>query len=330
MSTTPNTQLATTKEDRLVTYRAFGSDAEVKLSIGIVRSYLCKPTRQGVQASEADCMNFMMMCKARALNPFERDCFLVGYDGRNGAEFSIITAISAFLKRAEASAEFDGLESGVIVKDKDGAIVDRVGDFTLDGDEILGGWAKVHKKNIRIPIVARLNLRARYKDNQFWNNDKAGMIVKCAESDALRTAFPTKLGGLYVEPERRDDMRVVTGAASDVQHVAPIPGKPDLGLPPPRMEQEEEQEPPPAGKAEEPPRGYTEEERKALLDEVNELRDKAGFSMADFKKHAVAGGFAKREEMVNNYTAETLVAIREGFERGTFAAAAAAAAQQSA
>lgn len=193
-------------EDKTVTFTAFGSDTEVKLSIAMVRKFLCKPTAKGCVPNDADCMGFMMLCQARALNPWERDAFLVGYDSRdNGPEFSVITAISAFTKRAESSSDFDGLESGVIVKTKDGAIEYREGDFYLDGETIVGGWANVYKKNVRIPYKSRLRLQARYKDTKFWKSDTAGMIVKNAEADALRMAFPTKLGGLYLAGEIGND-----------------------------------------------------------------------------------------------------------------------------
>jgi phage recombination protein Bet len=309
-----------TVEEREVSYRAFGSDVTVKLSMGIVRKYLCKPTKKGVQPSDADCMNFMMMCSARALNPFERDAFLVGYDSHNGPEFSIITAISAFQKRAEASDDFDGIESGVIVKDAAGAVVDREGDFMFEGDEVLGGWAKVHRKNLKYPFKARLNLRNRYKDNKFWNDDRAGMIVKCAEADALRMAFPTKLGGLYIESEARErDVTppettspkigsarpAVLGGGSPLNAANFTESRQQATVP---VEAEEAQrEPQPEQECEPETPTYSEADRQKLFDELQEIR--GNVSMADFKKRIEALGF-ELPTMFSKTPAPLLAAIK--------------------
>lgn len=189
-------------ENRLTEYIPFGADQAIKLSVKIVQNMLCKPTRSGAIVDETQAMRFIMMCKARKLNPFEGDAFLVGYDTKDGPDFSIITAHQAFLKRAEIHPEYDGMESGVIVLSKDGKdLIDREGDFFLEGETLLGGWAIVFFKNRKHPTKRRLKLSARQKNTSIWSNDAAGMIVKCAEADALRSSFPTLLGSLYVQEE---------------------------------------------------------------------------------------------------------------------------------
>ena len=73
----------------------------------------------------------------------------IGYDGKNGPVFSLITAHQAFLKRAEASPDFDGMTSGILVRRDDDTIEEREGDFHLRDEvqNVVGGWAKVfHKK----------------------------------------------------------------------------------------------------------------------------------------------------------------------------------------
>merc|ERR1711991_914366 len=60
-------------------------------------------------------MDFLMLCRARKLNPFEGDAYLVGYDSKDGAKFSLITSHQALLKRAELCQQFDGMESGLIL-----------------------------------------------------------------------------------------------------------------------------------------------------------------------------------------------------------------------
>jgi phage recombination protein Bet len=175
----------------------------VKLSAGIIRSLIASPTKSGAQPSDRDCVKFMALCKSRALNPFEGDAFLLGYDGKDGAQFSLITAHQAFLKRAESSPEFDGIESGIVVRlsGKDGSVVERVGDLRYDGETLLGGWATVFFKNKSRPMKKILDVRKFSKPFGVWQSNPEGMIAKCAEADALRSSFPNKLGGCYLREE---------------------------------------------------------------------------------------------------------------------------------
>jgi phage recombination protein Bet len=188
--------------DREVEYTPFMAKESIKLSARMVLRFLCTPTRSGQVCSERDAMKFIMLCKARGLNPWEGDAYIVGYDGKDGPQFSLITAHQAFLKRAETHPEYDGMDSGVIVKDAAGEVVNREGDLVLDDDQTLvGGWATIHFKNRKHPMKKRLKLSTFSTGRSRWEKDPAGMIVKCAEADALRSAFPNSLGGMYLEGE---------------------------------------------------------------------------------------------------------------------------------
>jgi phage recombination protein Bet len=197
--TKPNTE-----EKAIVEFVPFGADSKVKLSIEIVKRLICVKTKSGKVCSDDDAIKFMALCHARKLNPFEGDCYLIGYDGHYGPTFSLITAHQAFLKRAELNPEYDGMQSGVVVE-RGGKIVDIEGDFIVTGDKLLGGWATVYFKNRKHPMFKRVRLQRFQKGFGVWQDDPAGMICKCAEADALRSSFPTMLGGLYIAAERRDD-----------------------------------------------------------------------------------------------------------------------------
>lgn len=56
-----------------------------------------------------------------------------------------------------------------------------------------------------------------------WAVDPAGMICKCAEADALRSSFPTLLGGLYMRDEMDPES---TGTI--IEMVSAPRGKPNL------------------------------------------------------------------------------------------------------
>jgi len=188
--------------DREVEYVPFMAKEPIRLTPRMVLRFLCTPTRSGKVCTEEQATKFVMLCKARGLNPWEGDAYLVGYDTQNGPPtFSLITAHQAFLKRAEVHPEYDGMESGVIVRDEAGQVVDRQGDFYLDGDTLLGGWATVYFKNRKHPMQKRVRLATFCKGFGRWKDDPAGMIVKCAEADALRSAFPNTLGGMFLDDE---------------------------------------------------------------------------------------------------------------------------------
>lgn len=186
--------------DRSVEYVPFLSEQQIKLTPRMVLRFMCKPTKSGKKATLEQALHFCMLCKARGLNPWEGDAFIVGYDTNNGPEFSLITAHQAFLKRAEVHPEYDGMQSGVIVR-RGTDVVEEEGDFFLEGDVLLGGWAKILFKNRATPTYKRLKLGTFDKGFGRWNTDPAGMIVKCAEADGLRSAFPNSLGGMYLEDE---------------------------------------------------------------------------------------------------------------------------------
>lgn len=200
-------------------YTPLAERESIKLSKQIILKYLSHPTRSGARPGDEEVMKFMMLCRSRALNPFEGDAYLLGYDGKNGPEFSIVTAIQALYKRAESNPDYDGIESGVIVKSKEGEVVERPGDFIYAGDALLGGWARVWRKSQSHPTVERLNLENRDKGRSQWVNDKAGMIVKCAEAGALRRAFPNQMSALYIAGEVIPDGR--NGVDADVVDATP-------------------------------------------------------------------------------------------------------------
>lgn len=198
-----------------IEYIPFLSKEKIKLSPNLVIKFLCRPTKAGAVCSYEQAIRFMMLCRARQLNPWEGDAFIVGYDTRDGAEFNLVTAHQSFLKRAEVHPEYDGMESGVVVKHNESEqVMDVAGDFIPDDCTLVGGWAKVHFKNRKIPTYRRLDVKTFDKGFAQWNQNKAGMICKCAEADALRSSFPNSLGGMYMDGEMLMNAVVGPEAAS--------------------------------------------------------------------------------------------------------------------
>lgn len=194
-------QVQVVQTTREVEFVPYGSADKIKLNISIVKNLICVPTKSGKTCSDNDAIKFIMMCHAKRLDPFSGDAYLTGYDTQNGPQFSLITAHQAYLKRAEIHPEYDGMKSGVIIKNPDGTFRDVEGDFHEKGDNVVGGWATVYYKNRTHPCTRRIRMERFNKGFAQWAVDPAGQICKCAEADALRSSFPTMIGGLYMREE---------------------------------------------------------------------------------------------------------------------------------
>lgn len=232
-------QLIKTTKATEIEYAPFGSEDKIKLSLAIIRSYIAEPGKNGELPDDRQCMRFQMLCRSRRLNPFEGDAFMIPFFSsvKNAYEWSLVTAHVAFLKRAEVHPEYAGKTSGIIITppvecklcegtgvtgDKtcpkcngNGCWDELPGDFLPDqinGQEVrlAGGWCKVFYKSKPNPEYQRLKLGTYQKATSNWRQDPAGMICKCAEAAALRSAFPTTIGGLYLREEMQAQLDTTT------------------------------------------------------------------------------------------------------------------------
>lgn len=228
------------KQEKLMEYVPFGAADKIRLTLSIIQNIVAVPTKSGKTCSEREAMKFMMLCQAQRLNPFAGDAFLIGYDGQGGPTFSLITAHQAFLKRAEASKDFDGMTSGILIRKDDDSIEEREGDFHLrdEAERVVGGWAKVFHKGRSHPTYRRIRMERFNNGFAQWKVDAAGMIVKCAEADALRSTFPTLLGGLYLKEELEVNVSPATEASRPLfkELAAPKPA-PESAQEPAALEQ---------------------------------------------------------------------------------------------
>lgn len=187
---------------KVISYTPLGEQTPIRLSLGMIQQYCAVATRKGFLPEIAECIRFGMLVMTRRLNPFTGDCYFVGYDSQDGPNFSMIVGVQALFKRAEIHPQYDGIESGIVVQNgTTKQIEERQGDMVFPGETVIGGWAKVYRKDRSRPSYQRLNLSTFKKDTKFWKADPAGLICKTAESHSLRQAFPTDVGGLYLEAE---------------------------------------------------------------------------------------------------------------------------------
>ena len=126
--------------EQVVEYMAGGM--KVKLTPSIVKNYLVSGDKDRVSIQEL--AMFMNLCKFSGLNPWLKEAYCIKY-GNEPA--TMVVGKEAFEKRAEENPNYDGDESGIVVIDDNGAISYRKGTLKLPGEEIIGGYAEVWRKD---------------------------------------------------------------------------------------------------------------------------------------------------------------------------------------
>ena len=137
----------------------------------------------------------MQLAKTYQLDPFAKQIWAVKY-GNNPA--AIFCGRDGFLAIAHRSGKFDGMESGT----------------RKDGDDLVG-WCRVYRKDMSRPFEVEVSLSEYSTGKNLWLTKPKTMIVKVAESHALRRAFG--ISGLYA-PEEID-----TGDRPEPRYVGEVP-----------------------------------------------------------------------------------------------------------
>lgn len=188
-------------DDKVMNFKV-GND-NVQLSINLVKRYL---SGNNPNVTESEIMYFMKLCKARGLNPYIRDAYLIKYGNQPAA---IIVAKDAVEKRAIQNSKYDGKEVGIYVENKEtGELIKREGSILRKNkEELVGAWCTVYRKDWKYPITKEVNFDEyiqKKKDgtpNTNWENRPVTMITKVAIVQALREAFIEELSGMYEAEE---------------------------------------------------------------------------------------------------------------------------------
>ena len=202
------------KEKTEVCYKVGGLD--VKLNYNIVRMYLVRGTGN---VSDIELGTFISLCKYRNINPFIGEAYLVKFGTSPAA---IIVAKEKFFKWAESNPQYDGIESGVIVSTQDGEVKELEGCFVPANTKLVGGWAKVYRKDQTHPLTTKLNFCEYDKHNGNWLSMPATMIAKVAKVQALREAFPDQCGGVYEADEAKTETQRTVEVKPTAQQAATI------------------------------------------------------------------------------------------------------------
>lgn len=182
-----------------------------------VRNFIC------AKATDAECKIFLETCKQYRLNPFTKEAYLIHYDNNSeDTPSTIVLGKNCYMQMAERHPAFDGFEAGIIVFEKEtGMLEKREGSIVYDGEELIGGWAKVYRKDRTRPSYEEVKLTEYDTGKSLWKSKKSTMIRKVALVHALREAFPSTFGALYDESEVKVDAESTAREVEDEMVTVP-------------------------------------------------------------------------------------------------------------
>lgn len=197
------TQINNQNEEKLkVEYEV--ENQQIKLTPDIVQNYIVGNSKAKITLQEFKF--FTELCVARKLNPFLKEAYLIKYKDEQPAQ--LVVSKDVILKRAVLHPQYDGKESGLIIKNSSGNIEERNGCFyDVESEKLVGAWCKVYRKDWSHPeyMSVALNEVAQKKSdgsyNQNWFSKTATMLEKVAKVRALREAFVDEFAGMYDEDE---------------------------------------------------------------------------------------------------------------------------------
>lgn len=193
------------KQELVVKFDIDGN--EIKLTPSIVQEYI---VGTDAQITKQEFKLFTELCKVRKLNPFLREAYLIKY--KTGTPAQLVVGKDAILKRAVLNPNYDGMECGIIVQKEDGSIEERQGTFKLETEQLVGGWARVFRKDWTHPTYSSVSFNevAQRKNdgslNSNWSTKGATMVEKVAKVRALRETFVEDLAGMYEAEEIQQDI----------------------------------------------------------------------------------------------------------------------------
>lgn len=194
------------KQEIVVKYKI--DDNEIKLTPKSVQEYIVGNGNGKITMPEFKL--FTELCKVRKLNPFLREAYLIKYNDSTPA--TIVVGKDAIIKRAVLNPAFNGMESGIIVTNEHNEVIERAGTFKLPKEELVGAWAKVHRKDWEYPIYQSVSLSESIQTkksgevNSNWTKQPSVMLEKVAKVRALREAFVEDLSGMYEAEEMNVDL----------------------------------------------------------------------------------------------------------------------------
>lgn len=142
--------------------------------------------------TEPELALFIQVCKRTGLDPFSKQIYAIKRKGRMGIQ----TSIDGYRLIAQRSGDYAG-QDGPFWCGPDG----KWADIWLSKQPPAAAKVGVYRQGFTKPVWGVATF-AEYSTGEFmWDKMPATMIAKCAESLALRKAFPADLSGIYTAEE---------------------------------------------------------------------------------------------------------------------------------
>jgi phage recombination protein Bet len=155
--------------------------------IQLLKNTVCK----GI--STANFEVFLHICKRTGLDPFSKQIYAIP----RGSQMTIQTSIDGYRLIAERTGKYAPGKEPSFEIDKEGKLVSATSYVKKMTDD--GTWHEIGATAYYEEYVQSYN----GKPSNFWAKMPRVMLAKCAESLALRRAFPSELSGIHTEDEMK-------------------------------------------------------------------------------------------------------------------------------
>src|SRR6056297_456375 len=130
---------------------------------------------------------FLHIAKTYGLDPFNKEIFFWKIKGKP----TIMTSRDGYLKIADRHQEYNGLVSDVVRENdkfrRKAQGIDH--EYGTNRGDIIGAYALVYRKDREYPVYVFAPFKEYFAGTRVWTQYPSAMILKVAESMALKRAF---------------------------------------------------------------------------------------------------------------------------------------------